>query len=89
MGKIFQKFFLSPEIGVLKPNIKISETVQRYLQLPKPQILMVDDSLYHGVIPARQFGWQALWVARGKEGKYEARIENLKGVIDYITNIYG
>lgn len=84
--KYFEKFFLSAEIGVLKPHVKIFETVQKYISLPKTQILMVDDSLHHGVHPARHFGWQALWVARGKQSasrrKDEARIEDLSGIIE-------
>ena len=45
---------------------------------------MVDDSLQHGVYPAREFDWKALWVARGKKGEDERRIENLKGVLKYV-----
>lgn len=82
--KYFEKFFLSAKFGVLKPNVKIFETVQNYLSLPQEQILMVDDSLHHGVLPARQFGWQALWVARGKEGKDKGRIEDLRGIFDFL-----
>ncbi len=82
--KYFEKFFLSSEIGVLKPDVKIFSTVQEYLALPKEQIIMVDDSLTHGVYPARRFGWQVLWVARQKEGKDENRIEDLRGILDFL-----
>lgn len=88
-NKYFEKFFLSGEIEVLKPDRKIFETVQDYLKIPKEQILMVDDSLPHGVYPARDFGWKALWAERGKEEKDKGRIESLKGVVNYITNTYG
>src|SRR3989338_4099643 len=80
--KYFEKFFLSAEIGVLKPHVKIFKTVQKYLSIPQRQTIMIDDSLYHGVLPARQFGWQALWVARGKKEKDEGRLENLSGIIE-------
>lgn len=83
-NKYFNKFFLSAKIGVLKPHVKIFETVQDYLALPKVQILMVDDSLPHGVMPVRQFGWNALWVARGKKGKDKGRIEDLTGIFDFL-----
>lgn len=56
--KYFKKFFLSSDLGVLKPDIKILKAVEQYLNIPKQNILMVDDSLYHGVIPAKNFGWQ-------------------------------
>ncbi len=84
LHKYFEKFFLSAEIGVLKPNVKIFEAVQAYLTVPKSQVLMIDDSLYHGVLSVRKFGWQALWVARGKDGKDKARIEDLKGIFDFL-----
>lgn len=79
--KYFEKFFLSAKIGVLKPNNKIFQTVQNYLPLPKNQILMVDDSLHHGVYSARAFGWNALWLARGRNEKDLEKIEDLSGII--------
>ena len=79
--KFFEKFFLSADFGVLKPHRKIFQAVEKYLQLPKEKILMVDDSLYHGVYPAREFGWQALWVARGREGDDTDKIEDLRGIL--------
>ncbi len=82
--KYFERFFLSSEIGVLKPSVKIFETVQRYLNVPKAQIIMVDDSLYYGIYPAKRFGWKALWIAREKEGKHKGKIEDLKGILDFI-----
>jgi len=52
---------------------------------------MVDDSLNHGVIPARKFGWNALWVARGRKEKYTNKIDDLRGIFDflwYATSLY-
>ena len=86
--KYFDKFFLSGEIGVLKPNVKIFQTVQNYLSIPKNKILMIDDSLYHGIIPARNFGWKSLWLARRK--KFDVRqnnrfkINDLNGIFQYL-----
>lgn len=82
--KFFEKFFLSAQFGVLKPHLKTFKAVEQYFGLPKDRILMVDDSLFHGVYPAREFGWQALWVAREKEGKDEGRIEDLRGVLRWL-----
>jgi len=82
--KFFEKFFLSAEIGLLKPHAKFFTTIEKYLKLPKKEILMVDDSLYHGVYPARVFGWKALWVARGKGGEDAERIENLRGILKFL-----
>ena len=60
--KYFKKFFLSCDLGVLKPDIKIFKAVEQYLNIPKQNILMVDDSLYHGIIPAKKLGWQGLLI---------------------------
>lgn len=78
----FEAYFLSTDYGVLKPHQKIFKAVEKHFGLPKEKILMVDDSLYHGVEPARKFGWQALWVARGRQGKDPAKIEDLRGIFE-------
>lgn len=87
-NKYFEKFFLSAEIGTLKPNIKIFQAVQDYLQLPKKQILMVDDSLQHGVSPARSFGWKALWIAREKNSINVEKIQNLREIFPIMLPIH-
>lgn len=86
-NKYFEKFFLSAEIGILKPSIKIFQAVQDYLKLPKKQILMVDDSLRHGVLPADSFGWNALWVAREKNSINVEKIQNLREIFPKILPI--
>lgn len=83
-NKYFERLFISAEMGILKPDIRMFEAAERYLGTSKKEILMVDDSLYHGVLPARQFGWQALWVARGKQGSGLGKIEDLKGVLEFL-----
>jgi len=84
LGRFFERSFISSKLGYLKPNPKIFQKVQNYLNLPKNQIVMIDDSLYHGVISARKFGWNSLWVARGKEGQDRLRIEDLTGIFEYL-----
>lgn len=83
-NKYFEKFFLSSELGLLKPDVRIFQTVQKYIAFAKDQILMVDDSLYHGVLPARKFGWKALWLARDREGKDKYKINDLKGIFNFL-----
>ncbi len=84
LKKYFEKFFISAEIGSLKHQSKMFSLAQDYLSLSKKQIMMVDDSLDHGIIPARQFGWQALWVARGRKDKDMFKIEDLRGIFDFL-----
>ena len=60
--KYFKKFFLSSDLGVLKPDIRIFKAVEQYLNIPKGNIMMVDDSLYHGIIPAKNLGWKTLMI---------------------------
>src|SRR3989344_3373410 len=69
LKKYFEQFFISSEIGSLKHHGEMFNHAQNYLAIPKTQILMVDDSLEHGVIPARQFGWKALWLTRNQQAK--------------------
>ncbi len=83
--KYFKKFFLSAQLGCLKPDLKIFRAAQDYLRLSKDQILMIDDSLLHGVLSAREFGWRALWVARGKPGIDPGKIENLDEIFNYLV----
>lgn len=84
LDKYFERFFISGQIGKLKHEGRMFQLAQNYLSLPKDQILMVDDSLNHGVKPARQFGWTALWVARGKEGEEGFKINDLRGIFDFL-----
>lgn len=83
--KYFDRCFLSANVGILKPDVTFFQTVKDYLGVPKKQIVMVDDSLYHGVCPVRAFGWQALWIARNKPGKDSGKITNLKEIFNYTT----
>lgn len=85
MQKYFKKLFLSAKLGCLKPDLKIFQAAQDYLGLPKNQVLMVDDSLAHGVIPARNFGWQAVWVSRDRPGSDFNKIQDLRGVLNYLV----
>lgn len=60
--KYFKKFFLSCDLGVLKPNIKIFKEAERFLNIPKQNILMIDDSLPHGITPTKKLSWQTFWI---------------------------
>ena len=84
LKKYFERFFISSQIGSLKHEGKMFELAHDYLSFPKNQVLMVDDSLNHGVEPARQFGWQALWIARGRKEKYTNKIDDLRGIFDFL-----
>lgn len=84
LNEYFEKIFISAKYGGLKHEGKMFNTAQIFLALPKEQILMIDDSFDHGVIPARNFGWKALWLARGKEGNDEFKIKNLEGIFEYL-----
>lgn len=85
LSRYFEKYFISCETGNLKHNGEMFKAAQDYLQVPNSSILLVDDSLDHGVIPAKKFGWHALWLNRNKESKDFKSIENLRVVVDYIS----
>ena len=86
MQKYFEKFFISSETGSLKHEGKMFELAQNYLSIPKEQILMIDDSLDHGVYPAKEFGWNAIWISRNndKRQKEEQRIQHLTELYPYL-----
>lgn len=57
--------FLSFELGLRKPDIRIYEEVQKRLPFKKENILFIDDK-EKNVLKAKEFGWNAE-VAKGTE----------------------
>jgi len=56
--------FLSAELGVLKPELRAFEAVQRRLGLFAGEIAMVGDSWRDDITGALEAGWTAIWVNR-------------------------
>lgn len=56
--------FLSAETGVLKPDVKAFEIVQKRLNLFPGQLAMVGDSWGDDIAGAMEAGWTAIWVNR-------------------------
>ena len=59
--------FVSSAVGYRKPAAEFYARVAAALDLPAASILMVGDDLENDVVAARQAGWIAVWLARGKE----------------------
>lgn len=57
--KDYDYVFLSFELGLRKPNIKIYEEVQKRLPFNKEDILFIDDNL-NNINSAKEFGWNTL-----------------------------
>ncbi len=56
--KIFDRLYISCELGCHKPNAAYYEHVQKSLALDGKSLLFWDDS-YKNVAAARSFGWNA------------------------------
>lgn len=56
--------FLSAQTGVLKPDPKAFEGVQKRLNLFPGQLAMVGDSWNDDILGALEAGWTAIWVNR-------------------------
>lgn len=59
--------FASSAVGYHKPAAEFYAHVAAALDLPAESILMVGDDQENDVVAARQAGWQAVWLERGKE----------------------
>jgi FMN phosphatase YigB (HAD superfamily) len=55
----FDRIFLSSQFGIMKPDIRVFESVQRALDMPPDNILFVDDKS-DNVAQARSIGWTAI-----------------------------
>ena len=57
---LFERMFISSEVGYEKPDWRIFDHVQKYLQVPPESILHVGDSPTRDGIGAAEAGWQYL-----------------------------
>lgn len=57
--KIFDKLFLSHEVGYVKPEEGIYRAVENYSQLPSDEHLFIDD-IEEYVIAAKKIGWDGI-----------------------------
>lgn len=80
----FKAIIISAEVGVLKPDKRIFSRAEKILECSPSKILMVDDSYYHGVLPARKLGWKGLLVDREGKSKEKMKISNLSEIVDFI-----
>ena len=64
LGEIFAEMFISGEIGVEKPDVRIFRAVEAATGVSPERILHVGDSLIHDVEGAEAAGWRAAYVTR-------------------------
>jgi putative hydrolase of the HAD superfamily len=57
--KIFDKLFLSHEVGYVKPEEGIYRAVENYSQLPSDEHLFIDD-IEEYVLAAKKIGWDGI-----------------------------
>jgi len=71
--KLFDKLFLSNEVGFIKPEKEIYEVVEKQSGFPSSEHIFIDDILEY-VDAAKQLGWDGIQF-KG----YDDLIRNLKG----------
>jgi glucose-1-phosphatase len=70
--KMFDKLFLSHEVGFIKPEEKIYRTIEKVSGFPSEEHLFIDDILEY-VEAAKQLGWDGIQFVG-----YDDLVENLK-----------
>ncbi len=60
--ELAREVFTCSVLGVRKPAVRFFREIARRLQLPPEACLMVGDTLPADVLPARQAGFQAVWL---------------------------
>lgn len=60
IGEMFDSIYISEEINYEKPNLEAFHHVLANEQITKENCIMIGDSLYHDIIPAREIGMKAL-----------------------------
>lgn len=82
----FDKVFISCEMGLIKPQNALYQTVCRELDVPAENILHVGDSLEDDYLGPRRNQWQALHLSRDKQDGI-FRIESLKEIENVLERI--
>ncbi|MFK4566323.1 HAD family hydrolase [Enterococcus sp. UD-01] len=59
-----ERIFISSEVGLAKPDVRIFNYVQKQLGLTKAVTYYCGDSLENDVLGAKNAGWQAIWSNR-------------------------
>lgn len=60
IGEMFDSIYISEEINYEKPNLEAFHHVITNEHIVKENCMMIGDSLYHDIIPAREIGMKAL-----------------------------
>lgn len=56
--------FVSGELGIAKPDIRVFQRVEKVMQLDKANTYYIGDSYTNDIIGAKRAGWQAIWINR-------------------------
>ncbi len=84
-----QTVFTCSTLGVRKPSVRFFRQIARCLELPPQACLMVGDTLPADVVPARQAGWQTVWLCGNEiEGNIPAEILCLRRLDDLASLLH-
>jgi HAD superfamily hydrolase (TIGR01509 family) len=80
MNNLFDKKFLSPQIGLIKTNQNFFKHVLNDLNLNVEDCVMVGDSIQSDIMASKQIGMKAVLVDRRNVRDYHPKIKNLKEI---------
>lgn len=63
-----EHIFISSEVGIAKPDVKIFELVEEKMNVSKSEVYYIGDSYPNDVVAAKEAGWRTVWInRRGKQ----------------------
>lgn len=82
---LFEKIFLSYEIGAIKTDKIFLQRVLASLNLRPEDCLLVGDSIQSDIMPARRAGLKAVLVDRKNNRDYHPKIKTLKDLSQFLS----
>ena len=85
LSKYFDKIYLSYQMGMLKSNPKVFDTILKEEGLKKEEAIMVGDSMESDIIGAENAGLKAILVDRNDRREYKTKILTLKELPNFLS----
>ncbi|UCC44143.1 MAG: haloacid dehalogenase type II [Candidatus Zixiibacteriota bacterium] len=94
----FDRVITAQQTKAYKPSEKMFLSALEVIGRPKDEILHVAHSIYHDIIPAKQFGLKTVWVTRGDdssgsgatppdEAQPDLEVRDMRELASILTNI--
>ena len=85
-GELFDEIFISAELGVGKPDLKVYESVCDKLKINKNEAIMIGDSYENDCVAAERAGIKSIQIKRDNKTitDYKNQIKSLYEIFDYL-----